>query len=177
MLDVRIGAGDFEDTTVIAYDDGTHKTWWCSDKDSFGAAVRFTPAAYPCYVVGARAEVGYDIGQEVYLRVFDDDGAGGLPGAALYEQQRLDIPQGVIPGTGLMSSRALIDLSYGRADDHVGPFLAVPSLSAGMTARCARGFPPRTGTRFVHRCLQSALAGLRAVLHSEREPVGHQDSQ
>jgi putative addiction module component (TIGR02574 family) len=46
-----------------------------------------------------------------------------------------------------MSSRALIDLSCGRADSHVGPFLPVPSLSAGMTARCARGFPPRIGTR------------------------------
>jgi len=87
----------------------------------------------------------------------------------------------------LFDSRALIDLSCGRADDCVGPFLAVPSLSAGlsacghaqadMTARCARGFPPRTGTRFEHRCFRSALAGLRAVLHSEREPVGHQDSQ
>ena len=76
-----------------------------------------------------------------------------------------------------MSSRALVDLSCGRADDRGGPFSAVPSLSAGMTARCARGSSPRTGTRFAHRCLQSALAGLRAVLHSEREPVGHQDSQ
>jgi hypothetical protein len=87
------------------------------------------------------------------------------------------ILQGVIPGTGLMSSRALVDLSCDRVDGRVGPFSAVPSLSVGMTAHCARGSSPRTDARFEHRCLQSALAGLRAVLHSEREPVGHQDSQ
>jgi len=90
------GAG-LDDTTVIVYDDGTPQTWWCSDKDSFGAAVRFTPAAYPCYVVGARAEVGCDTtagGRQVYLRVFDDDGIGGLPGTVLYEQLRRDVPQG-----------------------------------------------------------------------------------
>ncbi len=90
----RKASGVLEDTVVIAYDDGTHKTWWCSDKDSFGAAVRFTPAEYPCQIVGARAEVGYDEGQQVYLRVFDDNGTGGLPGTVLYEQQRLDIPHG-----------------------------------------------------------------------------------
>lgn len=98
ILDCRMRDGGFEDTVVIAYDDGTHRTWWCSDRDSFGAAVRFTPAEYPCQIVGARAEVGYDEGQQVYLRVFDDNGTGGLPGAVLYEQQRLDIPHGQNPG-------------------------------------------------------------------------------
>jgi hypothetical protein len=98
ILDCRVGDGDLEDTIVIAYDDGTHRTWWLSERDSFGAAVRFTPASYPCQVVGARAEVGYDDGQQVYLRVFDDNGAGGLPGTVLYEQQRLDIPHSPSPG-------------------------------------------------------------------------------
>jgi hypothetical protein len=94
----RKANGALEDTIVIAYDDGTHRTWWCSDRDSFGAAVKFTPASYPCQIVGARAEVGYDEGQQVYLRVFDDNGTGGLPGTVLYEQQRLDIPPGQSPG-------------------------------------------------------------------------------
>jgi hypothetical protein len=98
IADCRFADGVLDDTIVIAYDDGTHKTWWCSDKDSFGAAVKFTPAEYPCQIVGARAEVGYDLGQQVYLRVFDDDGAGGLPGTVLYEQQRLDIPHSPSPG-------------------------------------------------------------------------------
>gem|GEM_PF-1946869 len=90
-------SGDCEDTTVIAYDDGIHQTWWCSDKDSFGAAVRFTPGGYPCYVVGAQAEVGWDTtsgSSQIYLRVFDDDGAGGLPGTVLYEEHRTDVPRG-----------------------------------------------------------------------------------
>jgi hypothetical protein len=91
-------ARDMEDTVEIYYDDGTHRTWWCSDKDSFGVAVRFTPTAWPCYVVGTRAEVGYDEGQQVFLRVFDATGDSGLPGAVLYEQQRLDIPPGQNPG-------------------------------------------------------------------------------
>jgi hypothetical protein len=92
--DRQLVTGVPDDTTVIAYDDGIHRTWWCSDRDSFGAAVKFTPSAYPCQVVGTKAEVGYDDGQQVYLRVFDDNGSGGLPGTVLYEQQRLDIPHG-----------------------------------------------------------------------------------
>jgi hypothetical protein len=95
--DGRLATGSLDDTTVIAYDDGTHQTWWCSDKDSFGAAVRFTPAGYPCYVVGARAEVGWDTttgSSQIYLRVFDDDGTGGLPGTVLYEEHRTDVPGG-----------------------------------------------------------------------------------
>lgn len=88
------GPGICDDDTVIYYDSGTHATWWCSDRDSFGAAVKFTPAEYPCEVLGARAEVGYDDGQQVYLRMFDDDGPSGKPGTVLYEQQRLDIPHG-----------------------------------------------------------------------------------
>lgn len=82
-----------DEDTVIFYDDGTHRAWWTSDKDSFGVAVRFTPAEWPCELVGARAEVGYDLGQQVYLRVFDDS-ARGRPGKVLYEEQRLDIPHG-----------------------------------------------------------------------------------
>ena len=92
--DCKSGQEDREDTTIIIYDNGVHQSWWSSDRDSFGAAVRFTPAAYPCYVVGARAEVGYDATQDVYLRLFDDDGAGGLPGTILREEQRFDIPHG-----------------------------------------------------------------------------------
>ena len=100
ILDCRRG-DHLEDTTVIAYDDGIHQTWWCSDKDSFGAAVRFTPAGYPCYVVGARAEVGWDTttgSSQIYLRLFDDDGTSGLPGAILYEEHRTDVPGGNRPG-------------------------------------------------------------------------------
>ncbi len=80
--------------TVISYDDGIHRTWWCSDRDSFGAAVRFTPSEYPCEVIGARAEVGYDEGCTIYLRVYDDDSTGGLPNTILYNQLRTDIPRG-----------------------------------------------------------------------------------
>ncbi|MEO0074254.1 MAG: T9SS type A sorting domain-containing protein [candidate division WOR-3 bacterium] len=84
--------------TVIFYDSGIHRTWWCSDRDSFGAAVRFTPREYPCDVVGSRAEINYDDGQQIYLRVYDDDGAGGLPGTILYNEQRLDVPHRLTPG-------------------------------------------------------------------------------
>ena len=97
ILDCRLTDGGFEDTVAIAYDDGTHKAWWCSDRDSFGAAVKFTPASYPCQIVGARAEVGCDTtmgGRQVYLRVFDDNGTGGLPGTVLREEHRTDVPKG-----------------------------------------------------------------------------------
>src|SRR5512136_3067318 len=81
-----------EDTVVIAYDDGTHRTWWCSDRDSFGAAVKFTPREYPCQILGTRAEINYDDGTQIYLRIYDDDGTAGLPGTVLYNERRLDIP-------------------------------------------------------------------------------------
>jgi hypothetical protein len=84
--------------TVLFYDTGVSTTWWCSDRDSFGAVVRFTPPEYPCEVVGARAEVNYDGGQEVYLRAWDDDGPDGKPGTLLYNEQRLDIPPARTPG-------------------------------------------------------------------------------
>jgi len=93
----RFGQEDREDTTAIAYDNGVHQSWWSSDRDSFGAAVRFTPAGYPCYVVGARAEVGWDTtsgSSQIYLRVYDDDGSGGLPGTILCEEHRTDVPRG-----------------------------------------------------------------------------------
>jgi Secretion system C-terminal sorting domain len=85
------------DTTnqeTIAYDDGTHRTWWCSDRDSFGAAVKFTPREYPCQIVGTRAEINYDDGTQIYLRIYDDNGPNGLPGTVLYNERRLDIPHG-----------------------------------------------------------------------------------
>jgi len=84
--------------TVIYYDTGNTVTWWCSDKDSFGAGVKFTPSEYPCEVTGARAEINYDDGQQIYLRVWDDDGPDGLPGTVLYDEHRLDIPPGRTPG-------------------------------------------------------------------------------
>lgn len=84
--------------TVIFYDSGIHRTWWCSDRDSFGAAVRFTPREYPCDVIGSRAEINYDDGQQIYLRVYDDAGASGLPGTILYNEQRLDVPHRLTPG-------------------------------------------------------------------------------
>lgn len=89
------------DTTAqetIAYDDGTHRTWWCSDRDSFGAAVKFTPREYPCEIVGSRAEINYDDGTQIYLRIYDDDGPTGLPGTILYNEHRNDIPPRTQPG-------------------------------------------------------------------------------
>ncbi len=83
-----------DEDTVIYYDNGIHQTWWCSDRDSFGAAVRFTPAEYPCEIVGARAEVGYSNACNIYLRVYDDDSTNGLPNTVLYNQLRTDIPRG-----------------------------------------------------------------------------------
>lgn len=90
-------ASTLEDT-VIAYDTGNRLTWWCSDRDSFGAGVRFTPSEYPCEVVGARAEINYDDGQQIYLRIWDDDGPNHLPGTILYNEQRFDIPPNRTPG-------------------------------------------------------------------------------
>ena len=89
------------DTTAqetIAYDDGTHRTWWCSDRDSFGAAVKFTPREYPCQIVGTRAEINHDGGNQIYLRIYDDDGPTGLPGTILYNELRSDIPPRTQPG-------------------------------------------------------------------------------
>jgi hypothetical protein len=87
-----------DEDTVIYYDSGIHTTWWCSDRDSFGAAVRFTPREYPCEVTGSRAEINYDDGQQIYLRLYDDNGTDGMPGTILYNQQRLDVPHRTVPG-------------------------------------------------------------------------------
>jgi hypothetical protein len=81
----------FDAGETLAYDDGMVRTWWSSDRDSFGVAVRFTPRQYPCDVLGALAVIHYDDGTSIYLRVYDDNGSGGLPGAVLYNEHRTDI--------------------------------------------------------------------------------------
>lgn len=106
-----------DEDTVIFYDDGAHHTWWTSDKDSFGVAVKFTPAEWPCELVGARAEVGYDLGQQVFLRVFDDS-AVGKPGKVLYEEQRLDIPHG--QNTGFRDYDLTAPIVIDSGDFYVG---------------------------------------------------------
>ena len=73
------------DSQEIGYDDGRVHTWWCSDKDSFGAAVRFTPREYPCEVIGGRAPIHYDMAAQIYVRAFDATGPGGHPGTMLAE--------------------------------------------------------------------------------------------
>lgn len=94
-----LSAPPVDQDTVLFYDSGTTVTWWCSDKDSFGAGVRFTPGEYPCEVLGTRAEVNHDAnGREIYLRVWDDDGPDGKPGSLLYDELRLDIPPNRTPG-------------------------------------------------------------------------------
>jgi hypothetical protein len=87
---------DAEET--LFYDSGIHTTWWVSDRDSFGAAVRFTPRQYPCRVNGAVAEINYDSGTNIWLRVYDDNGDAGNPGTVLYNEHRTDIPH--YPQTG-----------------------------------------------------------------------------
>lgn len=84
--------------TLLYFDSGITATWWCSDRDSFGAGVKFTPGEYPCEVTVVRAEVNYDDGREIYLRVWDDDGPGGRPGTVLYNELRLDVPPNRTPG-------------------------------------------------------------------------------
>lgn len=80
------------DSEEIAYDDGGVHTWWCSDKDSFGAAVKFTPREYPCDVYGGRAPIHYDMAANIFVRVFDDDGPSGHPGTMLGEARCNGVP-------------------------------------------------------------------------------------
>jgi hypothetical protein len=80
------------DSEEIAYDDGAVRTWWCSDKDSFGAAVKFTPREYPCNVYGGRAPIHYDMGTNIYVRLFDDDGTAGNPLTLLAEARCIGVP-------------------------------------------------------------------------------------
>jgi len=80
------------DTQEIGYDDGAVHTWWCSDKDSFGAAVRFTPHEYPCDVIGGRAPIHYDNAANIYVRVFAADGPGHYPGTLLAEAPCASVP-------------------------------------------------------------------------------------
>jgi len=80
------------DSEVIAYDDSTIHTWWCSDKDSFGAAVKFTPREYPCDVIGGRAPIHYDMSNNIYVRLFDDDGSAGYPATLLAEARCNGVP-------------------------------------------------------------------------------------
>ncbi len=80
------------DSQEIGYDDGRVHTWWCSDKDSFGAAVRFTPREYPCQVIGGRAPIHYMDGANIYVRVFAADGPGHHPGTLLAEKPCASVP-------------------------------------------------------------------------------------
>ena len=86
------GAPALLDTQEIGYDDGRVHTWWCSDKDSFGAAVRFTPREYPCEVIGGRAPIHYMDGANIYVRVFAADGSGHHPGTLLAEKLCANVP-------------------------------------------------------------------------------------
>jgi hypothetical protein len=95
---VRLEPAADRTDTVLFYDSGVTVTWWCSDRDSFGAAVKFTPGEYPCEVFAARSQVNYDNGREIYLRVWDDDGPQGKPGTVLYNELRLDVPPSRTPG-------------------------------------------------------------------------------
>lgn len=91
-LRTRLPAISLPNDETLAYDDGTVRTWWVSDKDSFGVAVRFTPSEYPCDVLSALGVVHYEDGMNIYLRVYDDLGPSGKPGNVLYEEHRTDIP-------------------------------------------------------------------------------------
>jgi hypothetical protein len=80
------------DSGEIGYDDGRVHTWWCSDKDSFGAAVRFTPREYPCDVIGGRAPIHYDMAARIYVRLYDANGPSGHPGSMLAEAPCTGVP-------------------------------------------------------------------------------------
>ena len=79
-------AGPYE----IVYDDGTAENFvvW---QQKFGEnAVKFTPAGYPCAVTGAKFYIGENfpvggslIGTTFGAVIYDDDGAGGMPGTKL----------------------------------------------------------------------------------------------
>jgi hypothetical protein len=86
------------DSLEIAYDDGGVHTWWCSDKDSFGAAVRFTPREYPCEVIGGRAPIHYDMAAQIYVRVYDAGGPSGHPGTMLAEAFCTGVPHNADSG-------------------------------------------------------------------------------
>jgi hypothetical protein len=85
-------AAPLPDTQEIAYDDGGVHAWWCSDKDSFGAAVRFTPSEYPCEVIAGRAPIHYMDGANIFLRIFAADGPGHYPGTLLEETPCPNVP-------------------------------------------------------------------------------------
>ena len=79
-------AGPYE----IVYDDGNAENFVVWNEPLGENAVKFTPAGYPCAVTGAKFYIGENfpvggslIGTDFGAVVYDDDGAGGMPGTVL----------------------------------------------------------------------------------------------
>ena len=86
-------------TEPIAYDDGVYENAWRLNDSDRGFAVRFTPASYPVIVNGVRFFIQTEAGATAQFRcnIWDDDGAGGLPGTLLFSQDLTNIS---IPSAG-----------------------------------------------------------------------------
>lgn len=75
--------------TEIVYHDGSWENAHYYNNFDSEDAVQFTPAAYPFMLTGAKVAIlnlfPDAAHQQIVVKVYDDDGAAGLPGTVLYE--------------------------------------------------------------------------------------------
>lgn len=79
----------------LAYDDGTAESGYCAGAATNCLAVRITPTCYPVKLIRLKYYLT-TINQQLILRVWDDDGTGGLPGTQLLD------PVLIVPTTDLV---------------------------------------------------------------------------
>ncbi len=78
-------------STEIVYHDGAWNNAHYYNNMDAEEAVRFTPPSYPFQVTGANVGIlnafPNSVHEQIVVKVYADDGAGGLPGTLLYSQQ------------------------------------------------------------------------------------------
>ena len=117
-------------STVIAYDGETYESLWRAIQDNRGLAVRFTPDSYPATLETARFALNTTATSKFRCNVWDDNGAGGLPGTLLFQQDisNITIPAGGlfdvdISGVTITSGSFYIELHYTKNDENNNPQL------------------------------------------------------
>ncbi|RPI79437.1 MAG: hypothetical protein EHM45_02910 [Desulfobacteraceae bacterium] len=118
---------------ILAYHDGSVDNGWTFNATGRGAAVRFTPLTYPAIITGARISYATNSVQtDIVLNIWDDDGAGGMPGSSLFSQTITPpvVPDGYygdytigIPGINIATGSFYIEVRTTQASNN--PYLMI----------------------------------------------------
>ena len=146
-----IPVGDYE----ILYDDGIAENFTVWAVGGNQNAVKFTPVSYPATVFGGKVNIGtiddYPSGSNPLvpfkIAVYDDDGAGGLPGTAIDTMDVIPTAFGwvefTMPGVTITSgSFYLVMIQGGNAPDAAGIAIDQTSPQLRSYARFVTGGGP-----------------------------------